>query len=254
MPVAELILVRHAESTGNVAREHAEATGAEVIPVEARDADVGLSELGVRQAEQLGVFLRDPARGSVPTTVWSSPYTRARQTAQGIMTAAGMGGGPRIDERLRDKELGILDTLTNHGVRARYPLEDQRRRWLGKFYYRAPGGESWADLALRLRSVLIDLDIAEDGERVMVVTHDAVITMLRYVCEGLDEVEVLTLAKSEILVNTGVTRLARNASGVWQLMAANEHQHLLPSFAGADLRSHHPAGPVDPVQGSTRPA
>jgi broad specificity phosphatase PhoE len=245
MTVAELILVRHAESTGNVAREQAEASGAEVIPVEARDADVELSDLGKRQAEQLGRFLRLADSAQLPTAVWSSPYVRARQTAAGIVAAAGMVGQPRIDERLRDKELGILDTLTNIGVRARYPLEEDRRRWLGKFYYRAPGGESWADLALRLRSVLIDLDIAEHDERVMVVTHDAVITMLRYVCEGLDEAQVLALARSDVLVNTGVTRLVRDGHGDWRVTAANQQEHLLADFAGGDLRTEHPAGPVD---------
>jgi broad specificity phosphatase PhoE len=245
MAVAELILVRHGESTGNVAREEAEANQVEVIPVEARDADVGLTDLGVRQAQQLGAFLRAD-RGAAPlTAVWSSPYTRARQTAENIIAAAGLDLRPRLDERLRDKELGILDTLTSYGVRARYPLEEQRRRWLGKFYYRAPGGESWADLALRLRSVLLDLDVAEQGGRVMLVTHDAVVAIMRYVCEGLDEAQVLSLARSESLVNTGVTRLVRQPDGSWQVNAANQHDHLLPDFAGEDLRTEHPAGPAD---------
>jgi broad specificity phosphatase PhoE len=245
MAVAELILVRHAESTGNVAREEAEASGAEVIPVEARDADVGITDLGARQAENLGLFLRRAGDTALPTRVWCSPYVRARMTANRIMSAAELPGRPRIDERLRDKELGVLDTLTTLGVRTRYPEEDQRRRWLGKFYYRAPGGESWADLTLRLRSLLLDLDVAEDGQRVMLVTHDAVITLLRYVCESLDEAQVLALAKSDALVNTGVTRLARDAAGGWQVTAANLHDHLLPAFAGDDLRTEHPAGPVD---------
>ena len=35
-----------------------------------------------------------------------------------------------------------------------YPDEAKRRDLLGKFYYRPPGGESWADVALRIRSVL----------------------------------------------------------------------------------------------------
>jgi broad specificity phosphatase PhoE len=254
MGVAALILVRHGESTGNVAREEAEAQGAEVIPVEARDADVGLTELGIQQARHLGAFLRASSPETQPTAVWTSPYARARQTALEIVAAAGMPGRPRVDERLRDKELGILDTLTTTGVRARYPLEDQRRRWLGKFYYRAPGGESWADLALRLRSLLFDLDRVEDGQRVLVVTHDAVITMLRYVCEGLDEEEILRLARSDVLLNTGVTRLARDASdGSWRVTAANQHDHLLPSFAGTDLRTDHPPELAERPEGAPRP-
>jgi broad specificity phosphatase PhoE len=251
MGVVELILVRHGESTGNVAREEAEAGGAEVIPVEGRDADVGLTDLGVEQSRQLGRFLRSGS-AELPTAVWTSPFTRARETTRWITAEAGLRVPVRVDERLRDKELGILDTLTAHGVRTRYPLEDQRRRWLGKFYYRAPGGESWADLALRLRSLLSDLERSEDGGRVLLVSHDAVIVMLRYVCESLDEAQVLALARSEVLVNTGVTRLVRGgaASGGWSVRAANEHDHLLPAFAGADLRTYHDGDPVHAPAGS----
>ena len=68
-----------------------------------------------------------------------------------------------VDERLRDRELGILDALTAHGVDVRLPAEAARRRWLGKFYYRPPGGEAWTDVALRLRSFLRDAAQAADG-------------------------------------------------------------------------------------------
>src|SRR6476646_2816135 len=104
MSVAELILVRHGESTANVARDRAEATGAEVIEVEARDADVRLSDRGVQQARNLGRYLRQGAE-ALPTAVWTSPYVRARQTAQEIVAAAELPVPLTVDERLRDKEL-----------------------------------------------------------------------------------------------------------------------------------------------------
>ena len=40
---------------------------------------------------------------------------------------------------------------------ARLPDEAARRSRLGKFYYRPPGGESWADVLLRLRALLREL-------------------------------------------------------------------------------------------------
>jgi glucosyl-3-phosphoglycerate phosphatase len=48
--VRELLLVRHGESEGNVAAAEAHSSGAEEIAVPARDADVGLSDLGRAQA------------------------------------------------------------------------------------------------------------------------------------------------------------------------------------------------------------
>ena len=53
----------------------------------------------------------------------------------------------------------------------RFPFEAQRRQWLGKFYHRPPGGESWADVALRLRFFLAELPIATAPDRAVLVVH-----------------------------------------------------------------------------------
>jgi broad specificity phosphatase PhoE len=58
------------------------------------------------------------------------------------------------DQRLREKEFGILDRLTKFGITQRYPELAQQRSHVGKFYFRPPGGESWCDVILRLRSML----------------------------------------------------------------------------------------------------
>ena len=57
-----------------------------------------------------------------------------------------------MDERLREKEFGILDGLTTLGIRNGFPEQADFRKILGKFYHRPPGGESWCDVILRLRS------------------------------------------------------------------------------------------------------
>ena len=139
MTLTELIAVRHGESEGNVAREAALAEQAQSITIDLRDPDVPLSSRGQAQAEAVGQLLAGGPRGEM--AVWSSPYLRARQTAARALDAAGLALPIRVDERLRDRELGILDLLTARGVEERYPEEAQRRRWLGKLYYRPPGGE-----------------------------------------------------------------------------------------------------------------
>jgi broad specificity phosphatase PhoE len=149
-----------------------------------------------------------------------------------------------IDERLRDRELGVLDKLTGMGVEARYPAEAARRRWVGKFYYRPPGGESWADMALRIRSVLADIDRYEDGRRVLVVCHDAVTMVIRYVCEGLSEAEIMAIGRSTPVQNASVTRLVR-APGerLWRLDTFNAVDHLAEE--GAEQTA--PRGKTDVV-------
>ena len=231
------MLVRHGESVGNVAATAAERAGLEVIDLETRDADTPLSRRGAEQAEALGTWLREHPQDSGPQVVWCSPYVRAVQTATIAVQAAGSPLVLRHDERLRDRELGILDLLTTAGVDARYPAEAARRRHLGKFYYRPPGGESWADLALRVRAFLSDLDRVEDGRRVLVVAHDAVIMTVRYVCESLTEAEVLDLARHSPVRNAAVTHLVRAGSGAgWTVTAFNEDAHL--AREGAPVTTH----------------
>lgn len=122
----------------------------------------------------------------------------------------------RTDEPLRDRELGILDRLTKSGVEKRFPKEAERHLWLGKLYYRPSGGESWAEVALRLRSVLEELNNLRRGPRVMLVCRDAVIMLVRYIREGLAEQEVLEPAAGTSILNASITRYARpSGSGAW---------------------------------------
>ncbi|WP_326961580.1 MULTISPECIES: histidine phosphatase family protein [unclassified Arthrobacter] len=225
--MSELLLVRHGESQGNVAATLAHQSGAYVIDVPARDADVELSGTGREQAMALGRLLAGfPPDGRA--AVWSSPYLRAQQTAELAVSAGGWQTQVRMDERLRDRELGVLDMLTSAGVEARFPQEAERRRWLGKFYYRPPGGESWADVGLRLRSLIGDLDRLYAGQRVLLVCHDAVILLFRYILEGLTERELLNIAAETAILNASVSRFIRpGGTGAWQLESFNEAGHLL---------------------------
>src|SRR6476469_9430115 len=227
MGAAELWLVRHGESIGNVAASQAGAAGADVIQVGLRDADVTLTSTGQAQAAALGTWLAGLPMQVAPQAVWSSPYLRAVQTAEIATHGIGVPLPMRIDERLRDRELGISDLLTSSGVQNLFPAEAQRRAWLGKFYYRPPGGESWADMALRVRSLLLDLERPEVPPRVLVVCHDAMILIFRYVCEGMREADLLACASSGSIRNASVTRLVRpTGEGWWKADAVNADQHL----------------------------
>lgn len=249
MGAIDLLLVRHGESMGNVAAAAAFAAGAEVIDVGQRDADVPLSPTGVAQAQAFGRWVHDLPDDVAPEAVWCSPYVRAVQTATVALEAGGRQLPVRIDERLRDRELGVLDLLTSVGVDNRFPQEAARRKWLGKFFYRPPGGESWADMALRIRSLMRDLDDAEDGRRVLIVAHDALILMIRYVCEQLGEADILNIALTSNVANASITRLVRPAgAGPWRLDAFNVSSHVEAS--GVPVTSH--PGDSDVLPGQPR--
>jgi 2,3-bisphosphoglycerate-dependent phosphoglycerate mutase len=209
-----LTLVRHGESFGNIANAEAYAAGAERLDLTVNDSSVELSELGGRQARALGARLGQLEPAQRPTVVVVSSYVRAQQTADHVLDAAGLDDVVRVaDERLRDREQGILDRLTGRGIRAALPDEADRRDYLGKFWYRPPGGESWADVALRIRSVLRDIRADYADERVLVVTHDVPILLARYVIEGLSTDE--TVALSRQIVNCGMTTYHRGRDGMW---------------------------------------
>jgi broad specificity phosphatase PhoE len=234
MALSELLLVRHGESEANVAAAEADAAGALRIAVPARDADVELSATGVAQAEALGRRLGALAEDEAPEALWVSTYRRARSTAEHALEVAGLELPTRIDERLRDRELGVLDTLTWRGVEQLHPEEAERRRFLGKYYHRPPGGESWVDVTLRARSVL--RDIADSGaSRVLVVAHDAVVLILRSVLEGIAEAELLELSRTDPVRNASVTRLVHEG-GRWIASPVNDVSHL----AGATPVTEHP--------------
>ncbi len=194
--------MRHGESAGNIARDLAEARGLENIAIEGRDVDVPLSPPGMQQAEALGRwFARQPddQRFSV---VLSSPYLRARHTAELVAQHAGNTDARIIvDERLREKEFGSLDGLTRAGVAAKFPAEAERRAKLGKFYYRPPGGESWCDVILRLRSVLDHMQLRYAGQRVLLVSHQVVVLCFRYLLEELDEKRLLAIDRQGDVAN-----------------------------------------------------
>lgn len=218
-----LAMARHGESVGNLAWRAAETAELNEIEIDTRDPDVPLSPTGRRQAAALGHRLAAMPADERPTVVISSPYVRAAETARIALAEI---GGPSIhyDERLRDRETGVLHALTGRGIAVRYPEEAARKRRLGKFYYRPPGGESWADVALRLRSALSDIERDHPGGRVLVVAHDAVVVLTRYIVERLTEREVLEIERT-LVPNGSLTMWARD-DGELRLVAANSTEHL----------------------------
>lgn len=203
-----LWIVRHGESAGNVARDAAQALRATHIDIEHRDVDVPLSPLGIEQSMALGRWFAAMPDQQRPRVLLASPYVRAWQTAQLIVETGGLASdaaNPVADERLREKEFGVLDRLTRYGIEQHYPEQAEFRRFLGKFYHRPPGGESWCDVILRLRSALDTISLHHGGQRVLVVGHQVVVLCLRYLLEELDEDSILAIDREGDVANCGLT-------------------------------------------------
>ena len=189
-----LYIVRHGESAGNVAREAALLAGEREIDLNVRDVDVPLSKLGEQQSVALGRWIAALPDDARPSVILTSPYLRARNTAAIVAEAAGLSDDAYslvVDERLREKEFGILDRFTRVGIEAYHPEQAEFRRLLGKFYHRPPGGESWCDVILRLRSAVEMISREYCAERVLLVCHSVVVLCMRYLLEHMTEAESL---------------------------------------------------------------
>jgi broad specificity phosphatase PhoE len=203
-----LWIVRHGQSSGNVARDAAESAELAMIDIATRDMDVPLSDLGKEQSAALGRWFAALPADQQPEVVLCSPYVRALQTAKIISDVAGLKSPAvalRSDERLREKEFGILDRLTKFGIAQQYPALKTQRDHVGKFYFRPPGGESWCDVILRLRNVIDMLTREFRGDRVLLVGHQVIVNCFRYLLEHMEERQILDIDRAADVPNCAVT-------------------------------------------------
>jgi probable phosphoglycerate mutase len=230
LELAELIAVRHGQSRSNELIIAANQAGlAEIegeLPV--RDADVPLSSRGEVEAAAFGRWVAALPAEETPELIVASPYVRARDTAKAALQALADAGRPVpsiTDDRLRDREIGIFTHLTEAAAARAYPSEVARWNATGTFYYRPPGGESHTDVALRLRSFLADLGRAYAGRRVLIVAHDSVVVLLRYVIEGLVEADLEQIAANGGIRNASITRWRWDGEAL-RLTDFNRIEHL----------------------------
>ena len=240
-----LWVVRHGQSAGNVARDQAEAAGTELIDLGTRDADTPLSRLGQRQSFALGRWFESMPADQRPTVVMTSPFVRSRQTAQAVAEVL----APcelQVDERLREKEFGILDRYTVVGIARRFPELHEQRALVGKFYFRPPGGESWCDVVLRLRSVVEELRRDYVGERVLIVAHQVIVNCFRYLIERMDEARILEIDRQADVPNCSVTEYGLDCDQdetCFRLRRANLVLPLLEAGEAITTAHDRPAGP-----------
>ncbi|MFI6046448.1 histidine phosphatase family protein [Nocardia sp. NPDC051321] len=214
--------MRHGQSTANA------AVAANAPMAWADDMTVALTDLGRRQATAVGRWFAALDAEMLPDLVLCSPYLRAVQTWQLIeqqLRAANRDlPDHRIDQRVYDRHRGEHERLSPAAVRKNFPEEaaKEARDPLG---YRPPGGESFRDVADRLRYVAADLAADHRHRRVLIVAHDAIVLFLRQLLENLTDTEVLALAEAGLAGNGSITSWQRTADG-YRLLVYDQRSHL----------------------------
>jgi probable phosphoglycerate mutase len=160
------LLIRHAETAHN---RDSRVQG---------QADIPLSDLGVRQAAALGEHLRDEPL----TAIIASPLVRARETAETIAQTHSLV--LQTDPSLMEMHVGEMEGLSTAEMRTRFP--DFLAEWATERgpAMEMPGGESLFQVQERAWRVVERLRALHDDATVALVSHNFVLGSL--ICRALD--------------------------------------------------------------------
>lgn len=208
-----IVLIRHGQTPLNIAKNTRKNKSEKIwwLETDTRDMDMSLTELGMAQAEITGKNLC--SNNPKFDIIYSSPYNRTKQTTSIILNELDYSVPVKMEERIREKEFGVVDRLTKKGIELLYPREAERKEHLGKYYYRPPGGENYPDVNLRVHSFLGTLIRDRPRQNVLVVCHGVIIYSFRKLLERFEEGDVLRIDEVEGEVkNCGVTTYAFDKS------------------------------------------
>lgn len=168
----KIFLIRHGESIQNT-KENMKL----LLP----DSKVYLSEKGIEQANNAGIFLeRYLQENNIDlnnATLWVSPYLRTRQTAQIINEYLSINNY-KEDVLLVEQNYGLFSDMSLDEIRNKYKEEfrlyNNFYRHGDKFYAKFPQGESPLEVAIRTR-VFIETIFRDNNNPLFIVSHGTTI-------------------------------------------------------------------------------
>jgi broad specificity phosphatase PhoE len=165
-----------------------------------------ISDLGREQV----ATLVEQLHGRRVAAVVSSPYSRARDTAE--LIAQALDVPLEVADDLRELDAGELTELPHGEGIAK--VDEVFATWLhGDLAVSCPGGETGAQLVTRVRGALEALADRFRGEAVVVVSHGGAMTLALPVICGQSARELA----ARPLENTAVVELEGDADG-WRLL------------------------------------
>ena len=162
-----IFLIRHGQTEFNVQRR-----------LQGR-MDSPLTELGLQQARRMGEVLKPFVDQPDRWSVVSSPLGRTLATAEIVCETLGLGCPIETDPRLAEIHVGGWEGLSREEIEAAHPGACEAEGWI----FTAPGGETYDEMAARLKAVLAEHD-ESDGRRRLFVAHGLSGSVLREVYAG----------------------------------------------------------------------
>jgi broad specificity phosphatase PhoE len=208
--VTKLYLVRHAEAEGNV-QEFFQG-----------NIDTAVTEKGLRQLDCLAERFRD-----IPFDVlWSSPFQRAKQTAEAVNRYHGLA--LHTDFELREINGGNWEGKKWKDLPALYPHEYQL--WTEKMWlFCAPEGDAMTKVYARMQDVMQRIAAENAGKTVAVVSHGCA---LRNFLAFVEFQQIGGLPDVGWSDNTAVSLVEYDCDArTWKLIFKNDSSHLPPELS-----------------------
>lgn len=205
-----LVLVRHAESEGNVLDVDGRAR------LNVATHAYPLTQRGVRQAEITRDHLRDRFPDGFDVR-YVSYYARAKETMSILMPDAKAYEDPRLAEANR----GIYHSMSSEQIHERFPEELERKEREGLYHYRPWGGENWPDVELRIHSFLGTLNRDCSGQDVLIVVHGHWLLLLQRLIHHFSIDEALKRYREGVFENASVTTYIRGVDNRLRLLFEN---------------------------------
>ncbi|MEI6406481.1 MAG: bifunctional RNase H/acid phosphatase [Actinomycetes bacterium] len=179
------------------------------------DLDPELTFVGLAQAQAVAeaIALRKPE------VLIASPLQRTRQTAAAVAEATGLS--PLFDSTWRECGFGLWDGLSIAEVEDQFP--DEYEEWLASAAYAPPGGESYAQVAVRIEESLTHLALHYSGQTVAVVTHNGVIKTAAMLAMGAPPESVFHIDIQPCSIST---LLIWPSDGLRAIKSINERTHI----------------------------
>jgi len=207
---SQLVLIRHAESARNKAKQGTTYFADEEARKTVRgipDWKIALSEEGVLQAQKTGVYMRE--RFGVPDYFYHSGYLRTKQTLEEILKAFSVEERSRIMVRMnqfiRERDSGYTYDMTTEEAEANFPWLRDHWDTFGGFFARPPGGESLSDVSQRVYIFLNTLFRDRAGKKVWVQLHGGTLRAFRFILEHWNYEQALRWPPGQTPENCGIT-------------------------------------------------
>lgn len=180
----DLVLLRHGQSEGNLAKRYSEAGQHQVYEETTRNRHTRsfrLTGLGRKQANHAGIWLRDEFPSFDRYIV--SEYVRAMETAALLKLR---GATWYSNFFLTERDWGELDNYSEKEREKRFG-EALKMRDVEPFFWRPLNGESLAQLCIRIDRVIATLHRECSDKQVILVCHGEVMWAFRVMLERMSQ-------------------------------------------------------------------